>query len=110
MAHTWRHGVGRGGRVSRGAGHYRCPGLRSVGWTDTAGRRLWFVSHRRRARDGRAAGAHGVATGIAGWMFGWLADRSGSLAAPLLTHLAINEAGAVAAVLVQRRSGISTRL
>lgn len=31
-----------------------------VGWTDTAGRRLWFVSHRRRARDGRAAGAHGV--------------------------------------------------
>ncbi|WP_138021705.1 CPBP family intramembrane glutamic endopeptidase, partial [Mycobacterium tuberculosis] len=51
-----------------------------------------------------------LATGIAGWMFGWLADRSGSLAAPLLTHLAINEAGAVAAVLVQRRSGISTRL
>lgn len=52
--------VWAGGRVSRGAGHYRCPGLRSVGWTDTAGRRLWFVSHRRRARDGRAAGAHGV--------------------------------------------------
>lgn len=64
--------------------------------------------------DARATGEPLVltvlATGIAGWMFGWLADRSGSLAAPLLTHLAINEAGAVAAVLVQRRSGISTRL
>ena len=31
----------------------------------------------------------------AGWLFGWLADRSGSLAAPMLVHLAINEAGAM---------------
>ncbi|WP_406814046.1 CPBP family intramembrane glutamic endopeptidase [Mycobacterium sp. M23085] len=37
-----------------------------------------------------------LATGIAGWLFGWLADRSGSLAAPMLAHLAINEAGAIA--------------
>jgi len=44
-----------------------------------------------------------LATGLAGWAFGWLADRSGSLAAPMLAHLAINEAGAVAAVAVQRR-------
>ena len=34
-----------------------------------------------------------LVTGIAGWLFGWLADRSGSLAAPMLAHLAINEAG-----------------
>ncbi|OSC39109.1 CPBP family intramembrane metalloprotease [Mycobacterium decipiens] len=57
--------------------------------------------------DARATGAPPVptvlATGIAGWLFGWLADRSGSLAAPILTHLAINEAGALAAVTVQRR-------
>ena len=44
-----------------------------------------------------------LATGIAGWIFGWLAERSGSLAAPMLVHLAINEAGAVAALSVQRR-------
>jgi uncharacterized protein len=44
-----------------------------------------------------------VATGAAGWVFGWLADRSGSLAAPMLTHLAINEAGAIAALAVGHR-------
>ena len=42
-------------------------------------------------------------TGLAGWVFGWLAERSGSLLAPVLAHLAINEAGAVAALAVQRR-------
>jgi membrane protease YdiL (CAAX protease family) len=41
-------------------------------------------------------------TGAAGWAFGWLYARSGSLAAPMLAHLAINEAGAVAALAVQR--------
>jgi membrane protease YdiL (CAAX protease family) len=43
-----------------------------------------------------------LVTGIAGWLFGWLADRSGSLAAPILAHLAINEAGAIAALTVRR--------
>jgi membrane protease YdiL (CAAX protease family) len=56
--------------------------------------------------DARATGEPAVATvlvtGIAGWLFGWLADRCGSLAAPILVHLAINEAGAVAALAVQR--------
>ncbi|OBI42407.1 CPBP family intramembrane glutamic endopeptidase [Mycobacterium colombiense] len=42
-----------------------------------------------------------LVTGIAGWLFGWLADRSGSLAAPMLAHLAINEAGAIAVLAVQ---------
>lgn len=41
-------------------------------------------------------------TALAGWGFGWLYDRTGSLVAPMLAHLAINEAGAVAAVVVQR--------
>lgn len=45
-----------------------------------------------------------VVTGLAGWAFGWLADRSGSVLAPVLTHLAINETGAVIASLLQRRS------
>lgn len=45
-----------------------------------------------------------VVTGAAGWIFGWLADRSGSVVAPMLAHLAINEAGAVAALTVQRRA------
>jgi membrane protease YdiL (CAAX protease family) len=43
-----------------------------------------------------------LVTGAAGWAFGWLYARSGSLAAPILAHLAINEAGAVAALAVQR--------
>ena len=46
-----------------------------------------------------------LVTGAAGWVFGLQYDRSGSLAAPMLAHLAINEAGAVAALLVQRRRG-----
>ena len=57
--------------------------------------------------DARAAGEPVVGTvlvtGIAGWLFGWLADRSGSLAAPMLVHLAINEAGAIAALRVRRQ-------
>ena len=43
-----------------------------------------------------------LVTGLAGWGFGWLYERSGSLIAPMLAHLAINEAGAVAALAVQR--------
>lgn len=50
--------------------------------------------------DARATGEPVVATvlvtWVGGWLFGWMADRSGSLAAPLLVHLAINEAGAIA--------------
>ena len=59
--------------------------------------------------DARAAGepvaGTVVVTAAAGWVFGILAERSGSLAAPLLTHLAINEAGALAALRVQSREG-----
>lgn len=61
--------------------------------------------------DARATGEPVVptvlVTGVGGWLFGWLADRSGSLAAPMLVHLAINEAGAVAALTVQRRSRVN---
>jgi len=51
---------------------------------------------------GEPVGLVVLATGVAGWAFGWLHDRSGSLAAPMLAHLAINEAGAVAALAVSR--------
>jgi CAAX protease family protein len=58
--------------------------------------------------DARAAGepvtGTVVVTGFAGWLFALLGERSGSLAAPMLAHLAINEAGAVAALAVQRRT------
>ncbi len=57
--------------------------------------------------DARGAGESVVGTalvtGAAGWAFGWLYDRAGSLAAPMLAHLAINEAGAVAALAVTSR-------
>lgn len=56
--------------------------------------------------DARAAGepvlGTVLVTGVAGWLFGWLTDHSGSLAAPMLAHLAINEAGAIAALTVRR--------
>jgi membrane protease YdiL (CAAX protease family) len=45
-----------------------------------------------------------LATGVAGWFFGWLHARSGSLAAPMLVHLAVNEAAGLAALGVQRRA------
>ena len=46
-----------------------------------------------------------LVTGIAGWIFAVLGERSGSLLAPMLAHLAINEAGAIAALAVQRFRG-----
>lgn len=59
--------------------------------------------------DARATGQPVIltvlATGTAGWIFGWLFGRSTSVAAPMLAHLAVNEAGAVAALAVQRRRG-----
>lgn len=45
-----------------------------------------------------------VTTGVAGWFFALLHERSGSLAASMLAHLATNESGAVAAIAVQRRT------
>jgi hypothetical protein len=47
-----------------------------------------------------------LVTGLAGWAFGWLYERSGSLIAPMLAHLAINEAGAAAALAVQNARGV----
>jgi uncharacterized protein len=59
--------------------------------------------------DARGAGEPVVGTvavtGVAGWLFALLYERSGSLAAPMLAHLAINEAGAIAALGVQRATG-----
>jgi hypothetical protein len=43
-----------------------------------------------------------LATGAAGWAFARLRERYGSLAAPMLVHLAINEAGAIAALATRR--------
>jgi uncharacterized protein len=64
---------------------------------------LWHIA------DARATGEPVLqtilATGVAGWFFEWLADRSGSLAAPMLAHLAINETAAAAALALQRRLG-----
>jgi uncharacterized protein len=50
-----------------------------------------------------------LATGGAGWIFGWLTERSGSVMAPMLAHLAINESAAAAALTIQRRSRASRR-
>ncbi|OBA81517.1 abortive phage infection protein [Mycobacterium sp. 1164966.3] len=79
------------------------------GFGPSAGRLLqaaaFGLSHIADALEtGEPPAATVLVTGVAGWVFGWLADRSGSLAAPMLLHLAINEAGAVAALVVQRRA------
>jgi len=63
---------------------------------------LWHIV------DARVAGQPVVGTvlltGVAGWFLGWLHARSGSLAAPMLVHLAVNEAAGLAALGVQRRA------
>jgi membrane protease YdiL (CAAX protease family) len=61
---------------------------------------LWHIPDARKA--GEPIVGTVLVTGLAGWVFGWLAERSGSVLAPVLAHLAINEAGAVAALAVQR--------
>ena len=61
---------------------------------------LWHIPDARKA--GEPIVGTVLVTGLAGWVFGWLAERSGSLLAPMLAHLAVNEAGAVAALAVQR--------
>lgn len=64
------------------------------------------LSHVADARSaGEPVSATVAVTGAAGWAFGWLHDRSGSLTAPMLAHLAINEAGALVAVALRNRNG-----
>jgi membrane protease YdiL (CAAX protease family) len=64
------------------------------------------LSHIADARStGEPVAGTVLATGVAGWVFALLAERSGSLVAPMLAHLAINEAGAAAALAVQSRKG-----
>jgi membrane protease YdiL (CAAX protease family) len=63
------------------------------------------LSHIADARvHGEPVAATVLATGIAGWLFGWFADRSGSLVAPMLAHLMINETAAAAVLTIRRRS------
>ncbi|MET0474953.1 MAG: CPBP family intramembrane glutamic endopeptidase [Mycobacterium sp.] len=63
------------------------------------------LSHVADARGaGRSVAGTVLVTGVAGWVFGWLNDRAGSIVAPMLAHLAINEAGAVAALVVRSQT------
>ncbi|MGY4709523.1 Rv0804 family intramembrane glutamic endopeptidase [Mycolicibacterium sp. CBM1] len=65
---------------------------------------LWHIPDARRVGDSVIGTI--VVTGSAGWVFGWLTQRSGSVLAPVLAHLAVNETAAVAALLVQRRRAL----
>ncbi|MCV7346716.1 Rv0804 family intramembrane glutamic endopeptidase [Mycolicibacterium rhodesiae] len=62
---------------------------------------LWHIPDARRVGDPVLGTV--VVTGVAGWVFGWLARRSGSVLAPVLAHTAFNESAAVAAIVLQRR-------
>ena len=67
---------------------------------------VFGLSHVPEARaTGESVPGTVAVTAAAGWMFSWLHAVSGSVAAPMLAHLAVNEAGAVAALAVQRRRG-----
>jgi uncharacterized protein len=67
-----------------------------------------LVSNPRSAPAAAVAAAVATTT-VAGALFGWLRVRSGSLVAPVLAHIAINNAGYVAACLVTRRQLASVR-
>lgn len=72
----------------------------------TAGRALqaltFGLTHIPDARDtGEPVVATVAVTALAGWMFALLTERSGSVLAAMLAHLAANEAGAVSALAVQ---------
>ncbi len=60
---------------------------------------LWHVPDAKRVGD-PVLGTVAV-TGVAGWVFGRLAQRSGSVVAPVLAHVAFNECSAVAAMVLQ---------
>jgi membrane protease YdiL (CAAX protease family) len=62
---------------------------------------LWHIPDARRVGDPVLGTV--LVTGVAGWVFGWLAKQSGSLLAPVLAHAAFNESAAVAALVVQSR-------
>ncbi|MCV7280571.1 CPBP family intramembrane metalloprotease [Mycolicibacterium flavescens] len=66
---------------------------------------LWHIMDARITRNPVLGTV--LVTGVGGWAFGWLHARSGSLLAPMLAHLATNEAAALAAIVVQRRQGKS---
>ncbi|SEH63045.1 hypothetical protein SAMN04489835_2240 [Mycolicibacterium rutilum] len=67
---------------------------------------LWHIMDARITRNPVLGTV--LVTGVGGWAFGWLHARSGSLLAPMLAHLATNEAAALAALAVQRRLKSST--
>ena len=76
----------------------------------TGGRALqaltFGVSHIPDARgSGEPVVGTVAVTALAGWVLALLGERSGSLPAAMLAHLAIHEAGAVAALAVQRFPG-----
>lgn len=62
---------------------------------------LWHIPDARRVGDPVLGTV--LVTGVAGWVFGWLAARSGSVLAPVLAHAAFNESAAVAAMVLQQR-------
>ena len=73
------------------------------GWGRLVQAVAFGLSHVPDARGaGDSAAGTVLVTGVAGWLFGWLHARSGSLAAPILAHLASNEVGAAAALAVKK--------
>lgn len=79
----------------------RAFGVTKGRWFTAAVFGLSHIPDARAARDSVLGTV--LVTGAAGWLFSWLHDRSGSLAAPMLGHLAVNEAGAVAVLAMSRR-------
>ena len=97
--HPLRHSVAGGGGVPCGVGNGRGRRVRAdgrpaaaVGWHSGC-----HTSPTPEAQASRCS-ARCSSPASAGWFFALLRERSASLAAPMLAHLATNEAGAVAAI------------
>lgn len=90
-----------GYRAALGSVAARAFGVTGGRWFTATVFGLSHIPDARAARDSVPGTV--LVTGAAGWIFSWLRDRSGSLAAPMLAHLAINESGAVAALAMSRR-------
>ncbi len=69
-------------------------GARGGLWMGAAAFGLWHIHPARSA--GESVPGTVAATTLAGLLFGWLGNRSGSVSAPALVHLSSNVGGAVA--------------
>lgn len=101
-AHPGGHSVVRGTRLPWSVAAPGDRSLRAYGGQRSPGDGLRAGAHPARACRRRLHSGTVLVTGMFGWLLGRLRERSGSVVAPMLAHLALNEAGAVATLYLGR--------